>query len=189
MGITGFSMSMIRQYGGEKSGIRHLLVGCQNMYDNAHYGQIAQPYYTGLGQDVVSIDITACNNSVEHDLRTPLKMKAFDFISQHGTLEHIETRDGFYLSFKHLHNVLKPGGIIIHENPKTGNWEGHGNHYLTMDFYTELAEVMNYDILAIGEHAAMGNSTDGWNIYCVIKSNGGKFITKEEFNELSIYDT
>jgi len=188
MGITQFSLNMIRTYGGELSGIRHLIVGCQNLYDNAHYGQIAQPYYRRLGQDVTSIDITACNNSVEHDLRTPLKMKAFDFISQHGTLEHVESREGFYLSFKHLHNVLKPGGIIIHENPKTGNWKGHGNHYLVEDFYVQLAEMMNYDILDIGEHPAMSNTKDGWNIYCVIKSNGGQFITKEEFNELPIYD-
>jgi len=116
-------------------------------------------------------------------------MRSFDFISQHGTLEHVESRKGFYLSFKHLHNVLKPGGIIIHENPKTGNWSGHGNHYITTDFFVQFAKIMNYDILKIGEHPAMSNTIDGWNIYCVIKSNGGKFLTNAEFNKLPIYDT
>lgn len=189
MGITGFSMNMIRQYGGEHSGIRHLLVGCQNMYDQQHYGQIAEGYYKGLGQDVVSIDITACQGSIEHDLREPLDMEPFDFISQHGTLEHVETRKGFYLAHKHLHDVLKFDGIIIHENPKTGNWEGHGNHYLTQHFYIQLAKMMDYDIQAIGEHPAMGNAIDGWNIYCVIqKTNEAPFISEEEFNKLPIYD-
>ena len=188
MGITAFSKNMIRQYGGEHQGIRHLLVGCQNMYDNEHYGQIAQDYYRGFNQDVVSIDITACNDSLEHDLRKPLHMASFDFISQHGTLEHVESREGFYLAFKHLHEVLEMDGIIIHENPKTGNWAGHGNHYLTQGFYTELAELMDYDIVEIGEHPAMGNTTDGWNIYCVLRKRKEEFISLEEFNKLPIYD-
>jgi len=189
MGITAFSMNMIRQYGGEALGIRHLLVGCQNMYDQEHYMHIAQDYYNGFNQDVVSIDITGCQGSVKHDLREPLDMESFDFISQHGTLEHVETRKGYYLSFKHLHEVLKEGGIIIHENPKTGNWPGHGNHYLTQEFYFKFIELMNYDILAIGEHPAMGNTTDGWNIYCVLrKTNEALFISEEEFNTLPIYD-
>ena len=179
---------MIRQYGGEQSGIKHLLVGCQNMYDNAHYGQIAQKYYRGLGQDVVSIDITGCQESIKHDLREPLDLGRFDIISQHGTLEHVETREGFYLAHKHLHDALKLGGIIIHENPKTGNWKGHGHHYLTQIFYRELAGVMNYNILAIGEHPAMSNSKDGWNIYCVMRKNEEDFLLEEEFNKLPIYD-
>lgn len=192
MGITQFSMDMIRQFGGEAPNIRHLLVGCQNMYDNAHYGMIAQKYYRGLGQTVESIDITGCQESIKHDLRKPLKMDRFDLISQHGTLEHVETRKGFYLAHKHLHAVLKLGGIIIHENPKTGNWKGHGNHYLTQDFYLDLAVLMDYNVLAIGEHSAMSNTKDGWNIYCVfqiIDITQKKFISEEEFNKLPIYDT
>lgn len=188
MGITKFSMDMIHQYGGEQSGIRHLLVGCQNLYDQKHYGQIAQDYYRGLGQDIVSVDITGCQESITHDLREPLDMESFDFISQHGTLEHVQTREGFYLSFKHLHEVLKIDGLIIHENPKQGNWPGHGNHYLTQDFYIQLSKLMNYDILAIGEHPAMGNANDGWNIYCVLKKQKKEFITQEEFLTLPIYD-
>lgn len=182
-------MDMIRQYNGERSGIRHLLVGCQNLYDQPHYGEIAQPYYRGKGQTVVSIDITACNDSIKHDLREPLDMEPFDFISQHGTLEHVETRKGFYLSFKHLHDVLKFDGIIIHENPKTGNWPGHGNHYITQDFFIQLAKLMDYDIQAIGEHFAMGNHIDGCNVYCVLqKTNEAPFITEKEFNKLPIFD-
>lgn len=188
MGITQFSMNMIRQYGGEKGGIRHLLVGCQNLYDNEHYLEIAQDYYRGLGQAVVSVDITGCQESITHDLREPLDQEPFDLISQHGTLEHVETRNGFYLSFKHLHEVLKMDGIIIHENPKTGNWPGHGNHYLTQEFYFKLAEMMDYDILATGDHAAMGNTTDGWNVYCVLRKQREDFITQEQFLTLPISD-
>lgn len=177
-------MNMIRQYGGEQRGIRHLLVGCQNMYNNKHYGQIAQNYYRGLHQDIVSIDITGCQDSITHDLREPLEMEAFDFISQHGTLEHVETREGFYLAFKHLHEVLKMGGTIIHENPKTGNWPGHGHHYITQEFF----EGLGYEVVSIGEHPAMSNTKDGWNIYAVLKKTGEEFISNKEFNELPIYD-
>ena len=188
MGITSFSKDMIRTYGGESPHIRHLLVGCQNMYDNLHYGKIAQGYYRRLGQDVVSVDITGCQGSVKHDLRKPLKMDQFDFISQHGTLEHIETRKGYYLAYKHLHEVLKLGGIIIHENPKMGNWPGHGNHYLTQKFFFDLAEMSKYDIITIGENPAMSNAKNGWNIYCVMRKTQEKFITKKEFNTLPIDD-
>jgi len=190
MGITQFSKMMIRQHGGEAPGIKHLLVGCQNMYDNDHYGKIAQDYYRGFNQEVVSIDITACQGSIQHDLREPLDLGEFDVISQHGTLEHVETREGFYLSHKHLHDALKIGGIIIHENPKTGNWQGHGNHYLTEEFYRELADMMNYTIiLSIGEHPAMSNRKNGWNIYCVLRKSEKEFISLEEFSKLPIYDT
>ena len=179
-------MDMIRQFGGEIPGLRHLLVGCQNLYDGKHYGEIAQDYYRSLGQDVISVDITGCNNSMIHDLTKPLEMDKFDFISQHGTLEHVDTKEGFYLANKHLHDILKTGGTIIHENPKTGNWKGHGYHYYTKDFYRGLVEAQEYELLELGEHAAMGNVTDGWNVFCVLRKLSDTFISKEQFNKLDI---
>ncbi len=177
-------MDMIKRHGGEVSGLRHLLVGCQNLYDGEHYGSIAQDYYKALGQDVISVDITGCNNSIVHDLTKPLKMDQFDFISQHGTLEHI--KDGIYLASKHLHDALKLGGIIIHENPKVGNWKGHGHHYYTQSFYQKLAYQVGYEIMEIGEHPAMGNEVDGWNIYCVLRKLKDNFITESQFNKLGL---
>jgi len=47
---------------------------------------------------------------------------------------------------------------------------------------------MNYNILDIGEHPAMSNTKDGWNIYCVMRKNEVDFLSKEEFNKLPVYD-
>ena len=44
---------------------------------------------------------------------------------------------------------------------------------------------MNYQLLEVGEHAAMGNVTDGWNVYCVLRKNEDtKFISKKDFYSL-----
>lgn len=74
---------------------------------------------------------------------------------------------------------------MIHENPKTGNWPGHGAHYFTREFYYGLRDLMGYELIESGQHPAMGNDTDGWNIYAVLRKTENKeFITEAEFNTL-----
>ena len=70
------------------------------------------------------------------------------------------------------------------ENPKTGNWEGHGNHYMTMDFYKQLEGLVDMEIKELGEHPAMGNKKDGWNVYCVFTKKGGEFCSEKKFAKL-----
>jgi hypothetical protein len=185
MGITDISLQRIKRHVPKDSNL--LILGCQNLYDNAHYGQLAHDYFEHKGHFVRTWDVTGCQGSEEVDLRVPQQEGPFEAILQHGTLEHLG--GGIYQGFKNCHDLLEVGGVIIHENPKTGNWPGHGNYYFSEEFYLQLADLNNYEILELKEEAAMGNVTDGWNISCVLrKLSDNEFMSESNFNKLPLYD-
>jgi hypothetical protein len=202
MGITTDSMKRMERMGLLEKGTRMLVCGCQNIYDHSfqgvEYGMIAQEYFDGNDMDVTTIDITGCNGSHTVDLRKEdalnefIKDGLFEAIVNHGTFEHIEGKEGFYQAYKNIHEACELNGIMIHETPKTGHWIGHGNHYLSQEFYVDLAEKMGYKILEIGEHFAMGNTTDGGLVICVlqkIEETADEFLPMDEFLKLDIRES
>lgn len=184
MGITKLSLDRINRY--IKPNDMMLLVGCQNLYSADLYGHIAQDYFRSLGHTVKSIDIYECNGADVMDLRDDLKFEPeYDLVLNHGTQEHVD--GSLYQPFKNHHEACKLGGVIIFENPKTGNWPEHGEHYFTMDFYTALAFAAGYEILELCEEAAMGNYESGMNVCSVLKKAfDGEFMSEEQFK--LIYD-
>lgn len=181
MGITQLSLDRINRYIQPKS--KMFIVGCQNLYNADNYMEIAHPYFEDKGHKVRSIDILGCNGSEVADLREDLKLEAvYDIVNDCGSKEHVA--GGLYQPFKNIHEACKIGGVMIHENPKTGNWPGHGQHYFTEEFYTALAEALNYEVLELTREAAMSNVIDGWNISCVLKKQQHYFITELEFNRI-----
>lgn len=187
MGITSFSTQLIEKY---FNGGRVCELGAQNMYDKdyGHNFPYAKDYYLGMGAPIYDcIDLSGENGAITQDLSKPLDLPEayqYEFVTNFGTSEHVAEAYG---CFKNIHNLVVKGGIVICENPKTGNWPKHGFHYMTKEFYTKLAELCGYEILELGEHAAMGNITDGWNVYCVWrKTKDEKFISKAKFKELDL---
>lgn len=160
-----------------------LQLGCQNIYTEENNGTLAHPYFEGLGLFVKTIDITGCQGAEVMDLREPLTIGEFDIITDYGTSEHV---DGSYCQVhRNIHNACKVNGLIIHENPKTGHWPGHGCNYVDMDFYRLLAETNGYEILELTEEYAMGNVTYGCNIAVVLrKVNNNPFISKKRFKSI-----
>lgn len=160
-------------------------LGAQNMYNNEHYGWIAKDYFQELGIDHISLDIIEHQKCVQFDLRELHKeiTPTSDIVTNFGTLEHVD--GSLYVPFLNIHNMCKVGGIMIHENPKTGNWPGHGQHYFTGEFYSVLAGACGYEFIEVTEEAAMGNVTDGWNICAVLrKLTDVQFIKEETFDEI-----
>lgn len=182
MGITQISLDRIGKYLKPNSNI--LIVGCQNLYDNDHYGQVADPYFQSLGHQVISIDIAACQGAVECDLRELYPFNPVnDQVWNHGTQEHID--GSLYIPFLNQHNACKIDGILIFENPATLSWPLHGYHYFTEDFYRYFAPACGYELLEVTREASMGNFVDGWNISSVMrKIDDRPFITEEQFNEI-----
>lgn len=184
MGLTQHTLDLIETYA---SG-RMLELGCQNLYGNKDYGAVAVPYWREKGIDIVSVDIEGCNEADVLDLDKfhgkRWKSEQFDIVTDAGTSEHCQD---FYNTWKNKFFACKEGGYIVSENPRTGSWPGHGNHYVTTDFYQELEEIADLEILKIGNHPAMGNTTDGWNVYCVMQKHGDKFPKREEFERLSYH--
>lgn len=182
MGITDKSISRIFRHIGNGDTILEL--GCQNLYVNPYYGHISNEHFKRLGYDIDTWDITGCNGAEIMDLRQPIELKKqYDVITDYGTTEHID--GNYYQAHKNIHNHCKIGGIIIHENPKTGHWPGHGCNYVDMEFYEGLADACGYDILELCEEYAMGNTTDGCNISVVMRKVVDRpFITENKFNSI-----
>ncbi len=191
MGITQFSLSLIEKYRGNAKDVVDL--GAQNLYIDSGKAPYASEWYESKGLLYNSIDLSGENGCIVWDLSKIYDPPTWcDLVTDFGTSEHIG-KDGKYSTmaiyncWKNKHDLLKPGGVMINENPKTGNWPLHGFNYYTQEFYFKLAELCYYDILEIGEHPAMGNTNDGWNVYCVLKKGVDReFISIEEFETCGI---
>lgn len=196
MGITTDSLHRLEKHGLLKGGYKMLELGGQNIYDSsfkgAYYGMVAKNYFTSIGIDHTSIDIRDHNGAIICDLRKKIAFEdaSFDVVTDYGTTEHVEQSEvgGFYEAFKNIDRVCKAGGLMIHETPKTGHWIGHGENYVTKDFYVELAKLTGYEIVELTEHFAMGNVKDGCLVIAVLKKNDHKgFISEEQFKNLKWY--
>ena len=179
MGVTTHSNNLVQKHKGNAKTMLEL--GSQNTYFDSQAMGVAKPYYQSQGFEHVSVDLNAEYGSIAKDLSQLHDLGQFDLVTDFGTSEHVPD---FYMCWLNKHKACKIGGLIISENPKVDNWHGHGYHYVTKDFYIELAKVAGYEIVELGEHAAMGNVTDGWNVYCVLRKTSEQFPTGVEFYSL-----
>lgn len=185
MGITQKSLDRLLRHQVLDKGTKMLELGAQNTYDNLNYGKVAKDVFEPMGINHTSIDIKPHQGAIEVDLRQPVTFtrSKFDLVTDFGTTEHVD--GSLYEAFKNIHNLCKKGGVMVRENPKTGSWPDHGHHYFTQEFYLKLSALAGYEILELTEEAAMGNTTDGWNVCAVLKkTEANKFIEEEDFNKL-----
>jgi len=189
MGLTQHTFNLISKWGKPFKSKSMLELGDQIVYFGTKYGMYSTPYFKKYHPDLshVAIDIKPEKFAVEMDLREPFTndmVDAFDIITNAGTTEHVTTQTGFWMAYKNIHDACCVGGVMIHENPKTGNWAGHGDHYMTTLFYEQLSDAMGYEIIELGEHPAMGNTKNGWNVFCVLKKVDDRpFVEFETFDK------
>ena len=203
MGITDFSRSLLLDIISKHRPQSVIELGSQQLYFNGpNYGKYADLFYRdGYGMDYHCIDLNGENGAYRFDLskrignlgEASFDPEQFDLVTDFGTSEHVQ---GFYRCWLTKWGLCKKGGAIVSENPKTGNWPGHGFNYVTKEFYVELSKALGMpqpstdcgedpeDRIIVGEHPAMGNTTDGWNVWCIMVKNREEFITEEEFNKL-----
>lgn len=202
MGCTSVDIPIINRLI-SNYGIRSVIeLGAQNNYTK---GFLPAPYmrewYERLGIRYDSIDLSGECGALQFDLgKEPLldlPNGSYDLCTDLGTSEHVSddgnsygtgkfSWEAIYNCWKTKFNLTKLNGWIFSENPKTGNWPGHGFQYYTTDFYVQLANMSGLSILMLDEVAAMGNITDGWNILCVMHKISEKFPTLEEFKTLDL---
>lgn len=194
MGLTQFSISLLEKYAvGLKSVIE---LGAQNLYDKDYNNNYpyASDWYINNGYDSYEcIDLNGENNAIKQDLADRWGCYSkHDMVTDFGTSEHIGMNGKFnieaiYNCWFNKHNWLRAGGIMISENPKTGNWPLHGFNYYTEQFYQHLCFLCDYELLEIGEVAVMNNEVDGWNVYCVLRKKvQQEFISLEDFSQLDL---
>jgi len=194
MGITALSVARLERNNCLQNGIKMCELGGQNIYTpDGNYGKIAKHYFESFGVQHRSFDILVHNEAEYIDLRKKITydlIGVFDVVTDFGTSEHCE--GNYYQVCKNIHDLCATNGkgLIIRENPKTGNWFGHGYNYLDEQFYIDLAYHNNYEILELGTEPAMGNDIDGNNIAVVLrKPFYAEFMPEKKFNELIKYYT
>lgn len=191
-----------------KDNIQHLLekynpkdvidLGDQNDYSQPN---LPAPYISGWfekqGIRYTCIDLNGGNGALIIDLSKELpdaSINKSDMVFDCGVSEHISGEgakfswEAIYNCWKTKHDLLKVGGVMYSENPKTGNWPLHGQNYYTISFYLELKAMTDYEIIDIGEHPACGNFVDGWNIFCSMRKRSEKFPSLKEFKKLPLYE-
>lgn len=147
----------------------------------------AKPMFEELGFEHVSIDLNGEHGALPLDLDKPIDLgRQFDVVTDFGTSEHVLD---LFACMENVHRHLKPGGKLVHVNPKPGNWPGHGNWYRDQEFYRRFAAGWGYSILEMFETAACGNTTDGWNVACLMtKATTGDapWISRETFDTFGV---
>src|ERR1700688_3758073 len=216
MGYTQFTIDLIsRHLEGVKSvldyGSQNVYAG---VYD-PNYPPFASEWYDIKGIRYTCIDLAGDNGALQLNWSYPINPdRLYDLVVDSGSSEHsIQTSEydsvafhnghinsvypkgeptpdeiakGFYNCWLNKHNFCKIGGLIISENPHTGNWPGHGYTYITEGFYHFLSVGADYQIIELGTHAAMGNTKDGLNVYSVIRKTSETFPTFDEFQVIPV---
>lgn len=167
-------------------------LGAQNDFSQPN---LPAPYVRSImesrGIDYIAIDLNGEDGCLVLDLSKQIHIGSFPLVMDAGTSEHVGNDgkpdiESFYNCWLNKFNLCEMLGIIVSENPKTGNWIGHGFSYVSKDFYEKLSKIAQLDIVVLEEHPACGNTTDGYNIICVMKKYGEGFPTFEEFKTLDV---
>lgn len=215
MGVTTFEIKLLNSIIDTYQPKNVLELGAQNNYSTNETLKppFMSEWYEEKGIEYSCIDLAGDNNAIIKDLSKPLRLsKRFNLITDFGTSEHtvsseeyetvsfheghihsvypksvIDTELAYYNCWLNKHSLLKYDGIMISVNPLTGNWVGHGYSYINEDFYKKLCLFSDYKILELGTHAAMGNTKDGWNVYCVMQKKSEIFPLFYQFKKFPIF--
>lgn len=109
----------------------------------------AADLYRALGFDSYKcIDASGQNGALVFDLNKDLReqyefVETFDLVTNLGTAEHCFNQ---FAVFKNLHDLCKPGGIVIHALPAQGN-VNHGFYNYHPRFFADLAAANSYEIV------------------------------------------
>jgi hypothetical protein len=139
-------------------------------------------YYRRNGLKIKSVDIHGKNRALPIDLskESDERFEA-DLLTDFGTVEHVK---GLYNALLNCHNWTKKGGTMIHANPKTGTYAGHGVSFFTMKFWEQLALECGYHLVEVSEKAPYSDvNPDKEVIAVLVKLTDKPFISESEFND------
>jgi hypothetical protein len=153
-------------------------------------------YYRNKKLKYVSIDMNEQGGALPFDFNKSITEQGltekFDFLTNFGTLEHI---NDFYMGFKNMHDLCNVGGRMLHCIPalhywKEANGAWHGSWRGTIKFFSKLGKIQGYNVLRNYEDINDFTLLDGRSfrsplqIFVVYeKINNNEFISKEIFEE------
>ena len=111
----------------------------------------AAPLYAQMGfSKYTCIDASGQHGALVFDLNNDLReyykfQQRYDMVTNLGTAEHCFNQ---YAVFKNLHDLCRPGGVIIHALPVQGN-VNHGFYNYHPRFFADLAVANAYEIISL----------------------------------------
>jgi hypothetical protein len=140
-------------------------------------------YYKRNGFNIQSVDIHGKNRALPIDLSKPSKKRfEADLLTDFGTCEHVSD---LYNAMKNCHNWTKDFGLMIHANPKTGTYAGHGVSFFTTSFWEELAEINGYKLVEVFEKCPYSDENPDKEVICVLQKGEGPFCTEDIFLQVA----
>jgi len=139
-------------------------------------------YFKNKGIKYVSIDLNGYGESLMLDLNKDIDHdEKYDFVTDFGTLEHVEN---FYMGLKNMDKLCNVNGIMIHIIPALTQWPGHGSWRAPLKFFIKLGKIQEYKILDLHtEPTAISPGHPSDQVYLVYKKIlEKKFIDEETFN-------
>ena len=99
--------------------------------------------------ELVAIDFHGTPEAKRIDLNGPVDLgRRFDVVIDGGTAEHVFN---VYQFFKSCHDLTRPGGLMLHNNPYRG-WLEHGFYNFNSTLYWDLAGANRYEMLLLVYH-------------------------------------
>lgn len=127
-----------------KGAAAHFIANCVTKRGEYHQPG-SKAFYGLLGlSDYNSIDYGDQTATIRHNLNLAMDPpNAFDVVADFGTLEHIFNIGE---AFRTVHNLLRPGGIALHQLPTNGGYY-HGFYNISSVAYRSLIAANKYEVV------------------------------------------
>ena len=145
----------------------------------------SKDYFEKKGVLHTSLDIKPRHRCLIVDLSVPVNsVHEHDIVSNYGTSEHIFNQ---YQVFRNIHNFTRVGGAMVHCLPATPYWKKHGFYTYSEEYFKNLSNENNYDIMTI-KYMPSGRKKSEWEkknlIAAILIKNDNDFISEQEFDLL-----
>jgi SAM-dependent methyltransferase len=109
------------------------------------YLAVSNAFYELLGiKEYNSIDFGNSKATIKHNLNLPFEPEqTFDIVGDFGTLEHVFNIGE---AFRTVHNLLRSGGVALHQLPTFGGYF-HGFYNISSVTFRSLIEANHYEVL------------------------------------------
>jgi len=151
--MVGLPEQEVRALGELPEGIRLLELG-----NKKNSGGLYRNWYIDKNVNYWCTDINGRDGAIPWDIREEipqelLDLAPFDFITNFGFTEHVQTDHGQEMAWKNIHLLLKLGGKLCCTLPQPGYRKDHGKargfpgiYYPHPEFFENYAELNSYII-------------------------------------------
>lgn len=146
----------------------------------------SRAFWESLGFTYSALDFDGHRDSIAIDLNqdtVPRSLKGrFDLVVNTGTTEHVTNQDN---AFRVIHDLVRPGGIMMHELPAQGMMM-HGLFNYNPKFFWHLCRENSYTVLFLKVCSEASNPIPAEILDSNIQHSGHQYISIETVPDFTI---